>query len=169
MSHDGSEDPECSHGKLLGAATQTDGMYGEAAELKEKIDGQSKFIEQLQQTIRNITMKIKPLSFSEQTFVSDDYVKFNTGLLIITILKAVFDHALPAVSVSGKLMPFQEYVAVLIKFHLNGNHQDLTYQLGVSMATISRIMQKWVNPMDIKLGPLILLTILTMQLNKVHT
>ena len=41
----------------------------------EKIDGQAKLIEQFQQTIQNITMKIKP-PFSEQTFVSDDYVMF---------------------------------------------------------------------------------------------
>ena len=83
---------------MLLAVTQTDGLYDEAAELKEKIDGQAKFIEQLEQTNQNIPMKIKPPSFSEQTFVSDDYVKFYTGLLNITILKAVFDHALPAVS-----------------------------------------------------------------------
>ena len=63
MSPDVSEDPECSHGKLLDAATQADGMYDEAAELKEKIDGQAKFIEQLQQTIQNITMKIKATFF----------------------------------------------------------------------------------------------------------
>ena len=134
MSPDVSEDLECSHDKLLDAGTQTDGMYDEAAELKEKTDGQAKFIEQLQQTIQNITMKIKPPSFSEQTFVSDEHVKFYTGLPNITILKAVFDHVLPAVSVSdsSKLMPFQEYVAVLMKFRLNCNHQDLAYQLGVS-------------------------------------
>ena len=52
-------------------------------------------------------------------------------------------------------MPLQKYVAVLIKFSLNSNHQDLAYQLGVSMATISRIMQEWVNARDIRLGPLI--------------
>ena len=66
-------------------------------------------------------------------------------------------------------MPFQEYVAVLMKFHLNSNHQDLAYQLGVSMATFSRTMQKWVNAMDIRLGPLILLTVLAIQLNMVDT
>ena len=64
MSPDGSEDPECSHGKLLDAATQTDGMYDEAAELKEMIDGVAKSIEQLQHTIQNNTMKIKPPSLS---------------------------------------------------------------------------------------------------------
>ena len=103
-------------------------------------------------------MKIKPPSFSEQTFLSDDYVKFYTGLPNITILKAVFDHVLPAVSLSdsSKLMPFLEYIAVLMKLRLNSNHQDLAYQLGVSMATISRIVQKWVKAMDVRLGPLIL-------------
>ena len=45
MSPDGSEDLECSHGKLLDGSTQTDGMYDEAAEFKEKIDCQAKFIE----------------------------------------------------------------------------------------------------------------------------
>ena len=50
--------------------------------------------------------------------MSDDYVKFYTGLPNITILKAVFDHVLPAVSLSdsSKLMPFQEYIAVLMNF-----------------------------------------------------
>ena len=90
--------------------------------------------------------------------MSDDYVKFYTGLPNITILKAVFDHVLPAVSLSdsSKLMPFQEYIAVLMNFRLNSNHQDLAYQLGVSMATISRIVQKWVKAMDVRLGSLIL-------------
>ena len=106
-------------------------MYVEAAELMEKIDGQAKLIEQLQQTIQNITMKIKP-PFSEQTFVSDDYVMFYTGLTNITILKAVFDHVLPAVSVydSSKLIPFQEYVTVLMKFRLKAIIRILHIRLG---------------------------------------
>ncbi len=53
-------------------------------------------------------------------------------------------------------MPFQEYVAVLMKFRLNSNYQDLAYQLGVSKATISRIFQKWVKAMDVRLRLLIL-------------
>ena len=155
---DGSDDPQCFMGKVQDANTQTGNSFDETAELKKKIDCQEKVIKDLQQTVQNLTMKIKPPSFSEQTFVSDDYVKFYTGLPNITILKAVFGHVLPAVSLSdsSKLMPFQEYIAVLMKFRLNSNHQDLAYQLGVSMATISRIVQKWVKAMDVRLGPLIL-------------
>ena len=43
-----------------------------------------------------------------------------------------------------------------MKLRLNSNHQDLAYRLGVSMATISRIVQKWVKAMDVRLGPLIM-------------
>ena len=133
-----SDDPESSMGKVQDANTQTDNSFDETAELKKEIDCKAKLIEDLQQTVQNLTRKIKPPPFSEQTFVSDDYVKFYTGLPNITILRAVFDHVLPAVSLSdsSKLMPFQEYIAVLMKFRLNSNHQDLAYRLGVSMATI---------------------------------
>ena len=152
---DGSDDPECSAGKIKDANTQTDNLFDE---LKKEIDCKAKFIEDLQQTVQNLTMKIKPPPFSELTFVSDDYVKFYTGLPNTTILRAVFDHVLPSISVSdsSKLMPFQEYIAVLMKLRLNSNHQDLAYRLGVSMATISRIVQKWVKAMNVRLGPLIM-------------
>ena len=97
---DGSDDPQCFMGKVQDANTPTGNSFDETAELKKKIDCQAKVIKDLQQTVQNLTMKIKPPSFSEQTFVSDDYVKFYTGLPNITILKAVFDHVLPAVSLS---------------------------------------------------------------------
>ena len=145
-------------GNVQDANAQAENLLDEIAELKKEIDCKAKIIEDLEQTVQNLTMKIRQPPFSEQTFVSDDHVKFYTGLPNITILKAVFNHVLPAVSVSdsSKLMPFQEYIAVLVRFRLNSNHQDLAYRLGVSMATISRILKKWVKAMDVRLGPLLL-------------
>ena len=131
--------------------TQTEDLVDEIASLKATIDGQNKVIEDL-------TMKIKPPPFTEQSFTSDEYVKFHTGLPNFAILKAVFEHILPGVSLSekSKLLPFQEYIIVLLKLRLNSSGQDLAFRFGVSFATISRIILKWVKVMDVRLRPLIL-------------
>ncbi len=96
--------------------TPTCSFVDETEELKKTIDCQVKIIEDLQQTVQNLTM-IRPLPFSEQTFKSDECVNFYTGLPNLIILKTVFEHVMPAISLSesSKLMPFQEYVAVLIR------------------------------------------------------
>ena len=63
------------------------------------------------------------------------------GLPNVTILKAVFNHILPGITISetSKLMSFQEYIAVLTKFRLNSNSQDLSYCFGVSVAAYQEL------------------------------
>ena len=56
---DGSDDPQCFMGKVQDANTQTGNSFDETAELKKKIDCQAKVIKDLQQTVQNLTMKIK--------------------------------------------------------------------------------------------------------------
>ncbi len=86
--------------------TPTCSFVDETEELKKTIDCQVKIIEDLQQTVQNLTMKIRPLPFSEQTFKNDECVNFYTGLPNLTILKAIFEHVMPAISLSesSKLM-----------------------------------------------------------------
>ncbi len=78
--------------------TPTCSFVDETEELKKTIDCQVKIIEDLQQTVQNLTMKIRPLPFSEQTFKSDECVNLYTGLPNLTILKAIFEHVMPAIS-----------------------------------------------------------------------
>lgn len=62
--------------ELVHASTQTDDSLHDihVTGLKEKIN-------LLEQTVQGLTLKIRPLPFSEQTFTNNDYVKFHTGHL----------------------------------------------------------------------------------------
>ena len=46
-------------------------------------------------TIENLKMRVSPAPFSEETFVTDDMLKFYTGLPNLNVLKAVYIHILP--------------------------------------------------------------------------
>ena len=59
--------------------------------------------------------------FSEQSLVDDTCMQFYTILPNLYIIKAVFDHvhkAMPGERAT-KLSPFQEFMCVLLKLHLN--------------------------------------------------
>ena len=68
-------------------------------------------------------------------------MKFYTGLLLKAVLTT-----LPAIPISdgSKLKPFKEYSAVLMKLCLNSKIQDLAYCSGISVATVSHIILKWI-------------------------
>ena len=56
---------------------------------------------------------------------------------------------------SIKLSAFQEFITTTVKLRLNCQVQDLAYRLGVSTATVSRILLKWLTAMDCTLRKLI--------------
>ena len=55
----GSDDLQCF---VKDANTQTDSLFEETAELKKEIDCQAKVIKDLQQTVQNLTLKMKSLN-----------------------------------------------------------------------------------------------------------
>ena len=79
-------------------------------------------------------------------------MKFYTGL----VLKSLFDFVVPVSKTTAtKLNPFQEFMIVLAKLRLDNPLQDFAYKFNVSVATVSRILLKWLTILDIKLRPLI--------------
>lgn len=50
---------------------------------------------------------------------------------------------------------FQQFVMVLIKFHLNLGDQDLAYRFNVTQSTIIRQIHKWIDILYVHLGPLV--------------
>lgn len=50
-----------------------------------------------------------------------------------------------------KLTSFQEFMIVLVKLRLDSPLKEFAYKFGVSVATVSRILLKWLTIMDIKL------------------
>ena len=105
-------------------------------------------------------MKIKEqLSpFCEESLKDDNTVLFHTGLPNFKVLKSIFDHVLQTLPNEGlsKLTPFQEFMCTLLKMRLNTPLQGLAYQFGISKATVSRIILKWLIQMDIRLQDLII-------------
>ena len=111
-------------------------------------------------TIRELKGKITHMApFSEQSLQSDQCVKFYTGLPSFKILKVVFDFVAPPVNFLNrnpmKLTYFQQFMIVMAKLRLDSPLQDFAYKFDISVATVSRILLKWLTILDTKLSPLI--------------
>ena len=87
---------------------------------------------------------------------SDDKVRFYTGLPSCQILAATLNHVAAYVSQRTQTLdPYQEFITVLIKLHLNVSFQDVTYRFLVSVTTVSRIFLSWITAMDYRLCQLV--------------
>ena len=83
------------------------------------------------------------------THISESYldqcdVTFYNGLPNMKLVKAVFNHVLPAFitqSAFSKLTAFQEFMMTMLKLRLNCQLQVLRFS--VSLSTVSRIILKW--------------------------
>ena len=95
--------------------------------------------------------------FCEESFISDEYTIFHTGLPKFKLVKAVFDHVakgLPA-NEGTKLSHFQEFMCVMLKLRMNLPNEFISFLFHVSPATMSRVILKWLKRMDIRLSDLI--------------
>ena len=130
------------------AATQTlSEVTGDLSKIEASTQMESEYIKELEQlrlTVKDLMMRVSPPPFSEETFTTDESVKFYTGLPNVKVLKAIYTHVLQAIAVNGrmKLKPFQEFICVIMKLYLNCPMQDLAYRFKVSVSTISRILFK---------------------------
>ena len=121
-----------------------------------------KELQRCQLIIQELSTKIEQQlpPFCEESLKDDSSVNFYTGLPNLKILKAIFDHVcvtLPSEkALLCKLTKFQEFMLVMIKMRLDSPVVDLAYRFGVSPATVSRILLKWLTQMDIRLRSLII-------------
>ena len=96
---------------------------------------------------------------NEQSLQNDHCVRFYTGLHSFRVLKAVIEFmALPIEFVNGnptKLTDFQEFMIVMAKLRLDSPLLEFAYKFDVSVATVSRILIKWLAILDTNLKPLI--------------
>ena len=80
---------------------------------------------------------------------------FYTGIPHFTVLSALFEFVIKALSVSAnsKLSPFDSFIFTLMKLRLNLPNQDLAFQYQVSTSTVCRVFKKWIIAMHHRLGP----------------
>ena len=113
------------------------------------------------QTLKKLSSQVREHlpQFCKERFMNDSFTQHYTGLPNIEVLKIVFDHVsktLPPSERSTKLSSFEEFICVMIKLRTIRSNEDLSYSFGVSPATISRTLLKWLKQMDIRLRNLIL-------------
>ena len=103
-------------------------------------------------------LRISTVPFCEESFKSDDFTKFYTGLPNIGIVRSVFTHCSKGMSQDGnaRLTLFQEFICTLIKLRTNAVIDNLGYRFNVSNAIVSRIFLKWMKQLDMKLKGLII-------------
>jgi hypothetical protein len=93
-------------------------------------------------------------TFEIEEFRNDDNrVKYYTGLPNFKTLLTVFEFTYKFVKCGKSLTPFQELIIVLAKLRLNLGLQDIAYRCHISIATVSRIIRRWIITMDIRLVP----------------
>ena len=103
--------------------------------------------------------KLKEVQISEQAFrENDDKTKFYTGIANFVLLTHVFNLVAKHIkhTSTNVLPPFLEFIITLMKIKLNCPFQDLAYRFGVSVSTVSRILDKWIDIMSTRLQFLIL-------------
>lgn len=109
------------------------------------------------ETIRQLNINIDHAAvFSEQSLQNDEYVRFYTSY---TVLKTLYDFVVPPIEYFNKnptkLTSFQEFMVVLAKLRLDSPLKNFVYKFNVSVATVSRVLLKWLTVLDTKLRPLI--------------
>ena len=104
--------------------------------------------------IGHITPKHVSCTFDVEEFRNDNSrVKYYTGLPNFKTLMVVFELTYKFVKCGKSLTPFQEMIIVLSKLRLNLGLQNIAYRCQISLATVSRIIRRWIFTMDIRLTP----------------
>jgi len=126
-------------------ASKVESLQKELAYYKDKVD--------------SLTMQLNDHlpPFCEESFISDEYTLFHTGLPNFKLLKAVFDHVAKGLPADGasKLSQFQEFMCVMLKLRMNLPSEFISFLFHVSPATMSRVILKWLKRMDMRLSSLI--------------
>ena len=80
-----------------------------------------------------------------------------TGLPSVDVLKTVYDFVEKYVSIreGGVVTKMEQFVAVLMKLHLNVCEEHLAYHFKVSQSTRARQWKKWIDSMYVSMKPLI--------------
>lgn len=103
--------------------------------------------------------QLHSMQFNEDAFLNDNVkTRFYTGLPSFTILMHVLNLLTPYIKSGTRtsLSKFQQFILVLMRMKLDAPLQDLAYRFSISVATASRIFERWIDVMYIRLKFLIL-------------
>lgn len=123
-----------------------------------QMENEKNYLQHLIEELSNLKSQLLSARFSEQTFKNnDEKTKFYTGLPNYKTLMSVFNltsHCIKRNFQNG-LESFSEFILVLLRLKLNLTLQDLAYRFDISVATASRIFDRWIHALSIRLKFLI--------------
>ncbi|XP_037560062.1 uncharacterized protein LOC119466118 isoform X2 [Dermacentor silvarum] len=112
----------------------------------------------LRAELNEVKGSLRRLQLSKASLEQDDNrVKFYTGLPSYTVLIALFALLESGVSHSANnvLTKFEELVLTLVRLRLGVPLQDLAYRFEVSQATATRVVNRWIAAMHVRLKQLV--------------
>ena len=122
-------------------------------------------IYEMEQCISNMTCELSQLkkdvieaNLSEESFKeNEEKIKFYTGIPNFIILQQILTLCSPYIysGASNVLTKFQELILVLMRLKLNMPFQDLGYRFKISRSTASRVFDKWIDILYVRLNFLI--------------
>lgn len=123
-----------------------------------QMENEKNYLQHLIEELSNLKSQLLSARFLEQTFKNnDEKTKFYTGLPSYKTLMSVFNltsHCIKRNFQNG-LESFSEFILVLLRLKLNLTLQDLSYRFDISVATASRIFDRWIHALSIRLKFLI--------------
>ena len=130
--------------------TQTDVSMTDAAQQTE--EDLPSMLESFQESNKKLKEKSFGISMIEG---NDTATKFYTGLPNWSVFLHLFMFLSPFVVPSCSLSYHDEMLLVLVKLRLNLLTVDLAYRCGISAGLVSRVFQKWLDVMCVRLRFLI--------------
>ena len=112
----------------------------------------------LKEKLESMQSEMKKLSFDQEYLKNNDKkVLYYTGLSTWSLLMTLFMFIKPHLHTTGKssLSPFQQLMMTLMRLRLNLTTKDLGYRFNVHNSTISRIFNRVINIMSVRLSKLI--------------
>ena len=124
----------------------------------EDMEKEAYFMRNCITELNQLKMELLNVQISEQAFrENDDKTKFYTGIANFVLLTHVFNLVATHIkhTSTNVLPPFLEFIITLMKLKLNCPFQDLAYRFGISISTVSRIFDEWIDIMGTRLQFLI--------------
>ena len=102
--------------------------------------------------------KLLSIEINEAAFANnEEKTKFHTGLQTLLFCSTFFGLVSPFIKSNAitSLTKFQQFILVLMRIRLDTPLQDLAYRFSVSLSTTSRILNRWIDVMYVKIKVLI--------------
>ena len=127
-------------------------------QLTEEMEKLKKENDRLKLTNHHLTLKIEEQGLTEDNFRNNDTkVLYYTGLCKWELFVALFEYVKPYLQTTGKssLSSFQQLLLTLMRLRNNLSFPDLGYRFEIHPTTVSRIFNRVLDLLFIKLKPLI--------------